>query len=162
MTHIIVTAQKDRIRISLAALVLLAVSIVVTPPAWAGFTSEQPVGESDAPSAISPSAAYAALLHTFRTGEELLQSPGSQDARSYTASANLVQTDAAYLAANPQLAYRRPFSTQRGLGAATRSARLVALGAYYRQQATTFLDANPEIGVYQRYAGQPTCPTLSC
>jgi hypothetical protein len=111
----------------------------------------------------SPSEAYAALVEKYKSGELVFHTPGRRDDRSFSASGVSEQTDAAFLAANPEImVLRRYVAAQQGRAAAASSARWVALGEYYTGNAgrdAAFLAANPEMMVHMRFV-QDGCSAL--
>jgi hypothetical protein len=144
------STQKNRLQV--AASVLLVVALVIPLLAWADPASDQPYGQFDDPSSISPSEAYAALVEKYRAGELVFHAPGRQDDRSFSASATADLADAAFLAANSELmAYRRYVASRRDAVATASSARWAALGEYYTAIDAGFVAVNPEIMAYRRY-----------
>jgi len=198
MSSLFVPTQKNWVRGSVAAVVLLVVALVLPQLTWADHTPDHAdsqfanlssispsaaytalvekystgelvyhaPGSRDAlSSSISPSGAYAALVEKYKTGELIYHAPGRRDDRSFPASVNPAQTDAAFLAANPEaMAYWRYVSAQQEVAAAASSARWVALGAYYTDRAAAFLAANPEIRAFRYNGAQQDCsePGLQC
>jgi hypothetical protein len=171
-------------------------SLVSTSEGYAALAEKYKTGElvynapgrrDDRSFSISPSKAYYALVEKYKTGELVYNAPGRRDGRSFATSDNLGPTDAAFLAANPEImAFRRYGALQQGVTAAASSARWVALGNYYMEKSeraaaadsarwvalgsvytsgnAAFLSENPEIMAFRRFVGQQDCsaPGLQC
>jgi hypothetical protein len=143
--------RKNAVQRRVAALVLFAIALMIPQLTWADHASDHPYGQFDDPALISLSEGSAALVEKYESGELVFHTPGRPDDRSFRTSADSVQIDAAFLAANPEImVLRRLVASQQGIAAAADSARWVALGEYYADGGATFLTANPEIMVLRR------------
>ena len=153
--------RKKVVQPRVAALVLLAVALMIPQLTWADHASDHPYSQFDDQALISLSEGSAALVEKYKSGELVFHTPGRPDDRSFSASADSVQIDAAFLAANPEtMVLRRLVASQQGIAAAASLARWVALGEYYADRGATFLTANPEVRTYRRFV-QDGCSEAS-
>jgi len=150
MKSFVDSIPKNAVQVRAAILVVLAVALVIPQLAWAGHTSDR------SPSSFSGDDDYDPAAGTIPDLSRASSSFSGDDdydpaAGAILESAGAAQrTDAAFLAANPEIV--------------ASSAGWVALGEYYTTTGRTFLATNPEIAAYQRHAAQQgSCePGLQC
>jgi hypothetical protein len=75
--------RKNTARLRVAALVLLVVALVIPQLTWADHASDHPDSQVGNLSSISSSAAYAALVGKYKTGDLVFNTPGRRDDRSF-------------------------------------------------------------------------------
>jgi hypothetical protein len=135
--------RKNTARLRVAALVLLVVALVIPQLTWADHASDHPDSQVGNLSSISSSAAYAALVGKYKTGDLVFNTPGRRDDRSFGISPSGAYGALVEKYGTGELVYHAP---------GRRDDRLFTAPVNPEQIDAAFLAANPETMVSRRYA----------
>ena len=135
--------RKNTARLRVAALVLLVVALVIPQLTWADHASDHPDSQVGNLSSISSSAAYAALVGKYKTGDLVFNTPGRRDDRSFGISPSGAYGALVEKYGTGELVYHAP---------GRRDDRLYTASVNPEQIDAAFLAANPETMVSRRYA----------
>jgi len=135
--------RKNTARLRVAALVLLVVALVIPQLTWADHASDHPDSQVGNLSSISSSAAYAALVGKYKTGDLVFNTPGRRDNRSFGISPSGAYGALVEKYGTGELVYHAP---------GRRDDRLFTAPVNPEQIDAAFLAANPETMVSRRYA----------
>jgi hypothetical protein len=124
-------------------LVLLVVALVIPQLTWADHASDHPDSQVGNLSSISSSAAYAALVGKYKTGDLVFNTPGRRDNRSFGISPSGAYGALVEKYGTGELVYHAP---------GRRDDRLFTAPVNPEQIDAAFLAANPETMVSRRYA----------
>jgi hypothetical protein len=169
--------RKNRVQVRVAAMVLLAVTLLIPQLTWADHASDHPYSQFDDPSIISSaSVAHDALVEKYKEDRSFSASADSarwvaqgkyymeeSERAAAASSARWVAQGKYYMEESERaaaadsarwVAQGKHYMEESERAAAASSARWVALGEYYTDDTgrdAAFLAANPEIMVYMRF-----------